>query len=179
MGRAMGERWYTTVTSRLLTHNDAHRVGSLLALFSPRVPVKRSVNFTKFYMETNTYRHDVVRTVRAAVDHWEQTGIIRGPKTSAFRDALLGDPNAVVLDVWMSKLFNVEQKVFSTKSGYALYSDKIRRLADKNDMTPRDTQASLWCGYLTLVGRKPPVMDISTLFPESELFYVHDLSVRS
>jgi cobalamin biosynthesis protein CbiD len=144
-------------------------VGSLLALFSPRVSVKRSVNFTKHYISTGEYRHDVVRSVRAAVDHWSKTGEIRGPKTSAFRNAMLGDLNAVVLDVWMAKFFKVDQKVFGTKSGYRLFSERLCRIADALGVSPRDAQATVWVYTLRLHGRNPPMMDLSDLI-EQELF---------
>ena len=111
----------------------------------------------------------MVRSVRAAVGHWESTGEIRGPKTSAFRSALLGDTSAIVLDVWMARIFGVDQRVFGTKKGYAFYSERIREIAYQFDETPRDTQACLWVGYLRMVGRNPPKMDLGILI-EQELF---------
>lgn len=168
-GMPGGTRWYTKAEQQLRKTYDPPRVAALLALFSPRVSVKRSVNFTKYYIDTGTYRHDVVRSVRSAVDHWELTGSIRGPKTGAFYKALMGDTQAIVLDVWMSKLFGVDQKIFGTKTGYQLYSDKIKVIAEQHELSPRDTQACLWVGYLRLVGRNPPPMDLSPLI-EQELF---------
>ncbi len=168
-GMPGGTRWYTKAEQQLRKTYDPPRVAALLALFSPRVPVKRSVNFTKFYIDTGTYRHDVVRSVRAAVDHWESTGEIRGPKTGAFYRALRGDHEAIVLDVWMSKLFGVDQKIFGTKSGYQMYSDRIRIIANQYGYSPRDTQACLWVGYLRMVGRNPPPMNLEPLI-EQELF---------
>lgn len=168
VGYRLAWDWYHHAQLVLGRHPQGYRISCLLALFSPRVSVTRSVNFTKYYMTTGMFRRDVTRSVRAAVDHWESTGEIRGPKTSSFQRALMGDTEAVVLDIHMANLFGVEQRVFSTRSGYRYYSDCVVRLGWLYGHTPRDMQALLWCGYVNSIGRTVPRLDLS--FLDEELF---------
>ena len=124
------------------------RLADLLALFSPRVQVSRSVRLTVYYQQFNRFASDTMQTVSAAVRHYEATGQIRGPKTSAFSRALQGDPDAVVLDVWMAKALAVDQRAFARIPVREEATRRIRRVARKLDWTPAETQAAIWCAVI-------------------------------
>ena len=145
--------WYdcalqqVTLASATL-HTSPSRLAALLALFSPRVPVRRSIRLALHYVHTGQFTADTMRPVQQAVLHWEQTGQIRGPKTSAFCRAILGDTDAIVLDVWMSVAFGVDQGRF-TRAGVRRYWERqVRIVAERIGRTPRDAQAAIWAGIV-------------------------------
>lgn len=125
----------------------------VLAITSPRVPLKRNFKFTCNYMHGEDFYCTPLPSVFLSLKHYEKTGEIRGLKTRAFAKALQGDKNAVVLDVYMSLIFRVDQKLFGTKSGYAQTSNKLCKVANALNWTPAQTQAALWCNYLQAQGK--------------------------
>lgn len=142
------------------------RCADLLSLFSPRVAVKRSINFTVHYLTTNgEFRQDVTRSVRAAVAYYEQTGIIRGPKTSAFASAIMQDESAVVLDTWMAQAMRVDQREF-VRQRYEYHADVVRRVSVRLGIPAARTQAAIWSGIVMEHGRRVPHMSIMDLTPE-------------
>jgi hypothetical protein len=68
---------------------------------------------------------------------------LRGPKTNAFARAIAGDPEAVVIDVWMMRAANMEVDS-PNKTQYTELSQAIKRVAKMNEMTPRTVQALIW-----------------------------------
>ena len=117
--------WYANATREisLIAFREGwshQRFASVLAITSPRVKVSRNVSIALYYCHHGHLDNiSVVPNVRRSLDHWEATGIVRGPKVSAFRNALCGDPDAVVLDVHMAAVFDVPQSQFSRPSVYA------------------------------------------------------------
>lgn len=153
-----GAEWYDTAGSEVARYaasigQPTERVASILALLSPRVSVTRNVNLARAYLTTGSL-DGVMRSMRAAVDHYEATGEIRGPKTRAFRDAILGDPGAVVLDVWMSRAFRWQAKRLQGKH-YRRGVASVRRLASRFGQSPAATQAAIWTGARARYGFQP------------------------
>jgi len=141
--------WYRYASSEIceaasLLETDPHTLASYLALYSPRVQVKRSIRLACHRVQTGEHARGAMAHVRAAVEHWEQTGEIRGPKTRAFRDALLGDESAIVLDVWMARALGVDQRAFGVKSVYAQASGRVADAAGILGVPPARTQAAIW-----------------------------------
>ena len=136
------------------------RFADLLSLFSPRVSVTRSVRFAVHYARTGQYKPDIIRPVRAAVGHYELTGRIRGPKTSAFARVLRGDDSAIVLDVWMAVALGVDQKRLSAKCVYSACSERIARSAKLLGWTNAETQASIWGAVVSKNRRTVPSLFI-------------------
>jgi hypothetical protein len=169
--------WYEEARQEIMRYSwhygyTSTRVCDLLALFSPRVAVKRSLRFTHHYLQTGEFSHDVTRSTRAAVDHYEETCIIRGPKTSRFAANLKGDYRFVVLDVWMSKAFNVDQGVFGRKPVYKECSNRVIKVARQYGLTPAATQAGIWAGVVRKAGRNVPRFRLmkKTLFGECFIY---------
>lgn len=130
-----------------IQHNPdewADRFADLLALFSPRTHVYRSIGHALHYLATGEIKADVLPSVAASVRNYELTGRINGPKTSRFALALKGKRDAVVLDVWMARALRVNQKTFDTKGGYARGERAILRTAAAMGWTPAETQAAIW-----------------------------------
>jgi len=106
--------WYSEAHSVLVSEFGllSGYVADLLALFSPRITVRRSVRQTLNYLRTGTFLLDCTIHIQAEVQNYEATSIIRGPKTSAFARNLRGDYYPVALDVWMARLLGVPQRSF-------------------------------------------------------------------
>lgn len=124
---------------------DVQRFADLLALFSPRVSVKRNIRLAIAYVQRGM-PDGVMVGVRRAVEHYEQTGEIRGPKTSAFAKALTGDRWVTVLDVWMARAFKLPRSAFNRKPVRERCHARLVRLAAERFSYPADMQAAIWCG---------------------------------
>lgn len=150
-----GAGWYDaaheTIKAYAAAHgHDVQRVADILAITSPRQTVARNVQLAHAYLTDRSVR-GVMKGIRAALDHYEQTGEIRGPKTGAFARALTGSPDAVVIDVWMYRALGYDWPSM-TPTRYRQACDAVRSLAatlrypDGTTLTPAETQAAVWCG---------------------------------
>lgn len=165
----MGEahrHWYTDGVP--VVHREAARLGctarelaDVLAITSPRVQVWRNVQLTRAYLVNREYLRTLdgpalaqaikcVPGVAASLIHWESTGEIRGPKTSAFAEAVLGDPDALVLDVWMSRALGVDQARLFTVANHAKVQKRMQRAAADLGWTVAETQAAVWAGIISV-----------------------------
>jgi hypothetical protein len=94
------------------------------------------------------------KRIFGSVGHFDQSknlaGATRGERISSkekifrYHKALLGDENAVVADVWMSRMFGFPDTVSDTQ--YRLIEQEIFRLANVTGKSPREVQAALWTG---------------------------------
>jgi len=90
---------------------------------------------------------------------------LRGPKVKAFHAALTGDPDAVVLDVWMLRILNLPDR--PTRAQWAQGERTVRRLAKRLNEQPRRVQAALWIAYKRRIeGPGSTVADYQTLIRE-------------
>ena len=87
---------------------------------------------------------------KVGLANWLLNRKINGPKTGAFYENLTGNLEPVTLDVWMSRVLEVDQKEFSSKKKYAAYSEVIASMANKRGMEPAEAQAVLWLGMIKL-----------------------------
>ncbi len=154
-----GRYWYADAATEIRATAaalaiDPRELASLLALFSPRVQVRRSIDNALDYVKNAEFHHSVMRSTRAAVLHWENTGVIRGKKTEPFSRAVIGDGDAVVVDVWMCRAIGIDHKKLN-KSAYAECVKRIRKAALLCDMTPAECQAAIWCNEVRKAGRRP------------------------
>jgi len=182
-----GRYWYDEAQGEIdraasLLGSSPRELADYLSLFSPRTSVKRSIKVAFRYMESRTLPSDVIRSVRTAVCHYEQTGEIRGPKTGAFARALCGERDAVVLDTWMAKAFRINQKHFSRPAVYAKCCGRVRAAAKKLGWNPCEVQAAVWRAAVKRAGRKPGSISlvVDTLFgtflKESAASYIRNRS---
>lgn len=164
-----GSQWYRTAGREIREYcsvmdYNADRLADLLALFSPRVGVDFSVELATHYNSTGHFARGTMGCVRAAVEHWEETGVIRGPKTSAFARALKGDENAVVLDVWMARIIQVDQRDLKGER-YEKYADVVRIAAELHGIAPAEIQAAAWCGIVREYGKRPGMIRLCDRIP--------------
>lgn len=76
---------------------------------------------------------------------------LSGQKVSVFRANLLGDENAVTVDVWMTRVFNRSSDAPSAEE-YKDISNATRKVAKKYGISPAQMQAALWVGIKALEG---------------------------
>ena len=131
------------------------RFENVIAITSPRVQVARNITLAVWYCKFGTLP-GAIRSTRLAMAHYEATGAIRGPKTGPFARAVLGDEDAVVLDTWMAKVFEVPHKAFDKKSVRATCADTIRQAAKVLGWTPAQTQAAVWTAAIRAAGKQVP-----------------------
>lgn len=134
-------------------------LAEVIAITSPRVSVSRNMALALRYLNDReryasapgeVLRRDlgVIQATASALQHWERTGKIRGPKTSAFARALLGDPDALVIDVWMSRALGVPQDRVTTLANRKKIAERIGAVARSLGWTIAETQAAIWAGVI-------------------------------
>jgi len=69
---------------------------------------------------------------------------LNGQKTNAFARAIAGDPNAVVIDVWMIRAAGLDASKGVNKTQYNTLADSVRNVAKEFGITPRTAQALIW-----------------------------------
>jgi len=122
-------------------------LADVLAITSPRVQVRRNIRIAVRYIKEGTL-DGVLPGVRTALAHYEETGEIRGPKTSAFAAALMGDPEAIVLDVWMARALGVDQAKFSSAKVRREAERRVRKVARRLGWAPAQVQAAIWTHWV-------------------------------
>lgn len=66
-------------------------------------------------------------------------------KTGNFARAILGDRNAVVVDVWSARAAGVGESMVRSTRGYHAVAEAYRRGARRVNISARDLQAITWC----------------------------------
>lgn len=66
-------------------------------------------------------------------------------KTGNFARAILGDRNAVVVDVWSARAAGVGESMIRSSRGYHAVAEAYRRGARRVSISARDLQAVTWC----------------------------------
>ncbi len=130
----------------------------ILAITSPRVAIRRNVRLALQYCRSRRVFTSTMKQTTQSLKTYEATGEIskRGLKITAFRNALLGDRSAIVLDVWIARALKVDQLYFSTKVGYAHASQRMLQASKRFKMHPRDFQACVWAGIFRELSTKQP-----------------------
>jgi len=155
-----GVGWYDTAADEIETVCDSEdwvveKFVGILSVTSPRVAVRRNIRNTLQYFGTGKFLEGTMKGVLAAVKHLGVTGKIRGPKTRAFNDALLGVSNAIVLDVHMARVLNVPQAAFDSKVVRGRCEQAVVEVSKAMGIKPADAQACLWYGQKMSVGERP------------------------
>jgi hypothetical protein len=180
---AHGKDWYALAELSIRRHCnslgfDVQTYVDVLAITSPRVNVRKNVQLTNAYMTTRKRIRNAPRpgigtatgpsfapylvhrqvaglmtSIRSGLEHYELTGEIRGPKTSAFARALLGDGDAIVLDVWMARALDVEQATLATRKVREPCEDLVRKVARSLGWAPAQVQAAVWTHWYEDRGR--------------------------
>lgn len=153
---ARGRGWYRD--ARAAIEDFARDVGAspddvadVLAITSPRVHVSRNVRITRTYFTTGELP-GTMGSIREAVARWERGEGIRAtsPKVANFAAALKGDPDAVVVDVWVCRSFMLDRH--PTIREYKRVAGYVRSIATRLGWPPAETQAAIWTGVRSEYG---------------------------
>ena len=146
----------------------AQYLGDILAITSPRVAVRRNIRLALAYIRSGgTIPSGILPTVAIALRKYEISGIVRGAKVGPFSKALLGDSQAVVLDVWMSRALKIDQNKLSGLAVHRRASTRVataaRILNDRlgTDHQPAAVQAMIWACVVRGAGRSVPPFQIT------------------
>ncbi len=153
-----GRHWYEACDHALRTMCQREgwpvvHTAAILGITSPRVQVPRNALYTKAYMRewvkdpdvtTHTRLAGLLPMVRSGLEHYERTGEIRGPKTSAFAGACMGDLSQVVLDIWMARALKVSQVAFNRKPVREKATKRVCQAASQLGWEPAQVQAAVW-----------------------------------
>lgn len=154
-----GADWYEkaqNVVDRLVeqTGQPRPRVAAIIALTSPRQTLAGNLRLTLHYfsreggVEHDSRFEGMLPSVQASIKRWEEDRSFspRARKVKAFRDALLGNQHAVVLDTWMARALGLPYKKGSriSKAQYVEAVRRINHVAVKLNLYPCQVQAAIW-----------------------------------
>lgn len=157
--------WYVWATDQVTLAAeeldiDPKKLADYLAIFSPRVSVRRSIRWTLHYLRTGEFMPDVTRSHKAAMLHYNLTGEIRGPKTGPFALALRGNVDALVLDSWMGKALGIEPDRLAVQAVWKAAAARVLSVAKRLGWTPTQTQAAIWAGIVLEERINVPALNI-------------------
>lgn len=149
-GQAEGD-WYNS-GDELTKHfgKDAPMVANLIAATSNNSTVKSNLTLAlKVYAQHKANPdlpiEGIMKTLLPAISKATAGEELGGRKVNNFAKALLGDPNAVVVDRWMMRAFGFKGDV-PTPTQYDVIEHGIQEMAKSQGVTPREAQAALWFG---------------------------------
>lgn len=145
-----------TISKRAYIHTTA--VAAIVAVLSPQMRWEQNItladNVIQYYMTGGNYedfRHNsgaFQENVKKAFDILEGRLLpldIKGNKVVEFRNALLGDTKAVVVDSWIRRAWLGEKEWGKLlPSEYKTIAASIHYLAVEYGTTPREMQAIIW-----------------------------------
>ena len=161
-GRAWYPRaWQTCKTISRETGVAAQRVAAVMAVTSPRARWATNVEATAklcdeyrsgyILGESNPYSYsynilgaNAKKAVRVLESRY-YSGILSGPKVTAFYAAILGDEDSVTVDSLMSKAAGFGSDVSDAIREEVVTS--VWQIGDVFGLSPRDAQAAVWCAY--------------------------------
>lgn len=152
-----GEAWYEDSHNLIVDAADVLNVPKIdlfaaLAIYSPRIPVRRSIGQAVNALLTSS--SGGMKQRDAAMSQYYAYGAraISGPKVTPFFRNLF-DPmengigkGAVTVDVWISRAYGVDFNKIKVGERRAI-QDHIRSIASEVDDIPNRIQAGIWRGF--------------------------------
>ncbi len=150
---ADGAAWYSQALN--IAHEIAEasgytveQVATAMAHLSPRQFWARNVSLTWRLCWAGTdrgiMRGPAGRAWDALADPDDPLSTLRGPKTRAFALNILGDENAVTIDVWAARVAGVDKPSLSRRGVYAAVSEAYRTAARIAGVPASTMQATTW-----------------------------------
>lgn len=162
MGRDFAD-WYPAALSEAcavceLEAWKLRRFVDVLAITSPRVSVRRNVRTALQYLQSGSVFPNTPSMISASLRGYESSGRLsaRAPKISAFRSAILGDRQAIVIDVWIARALRIDQRILQRRAVRQACEKRIRQASRRFGLQARDFQACLWAGLIRELSSKRP-----------------------
>lgn len=169
-----GRTWYADATQQIdyiswLEGWDREEFAGVIATSSPRCSVVRNIRMSLHFMKHRDIRVIPMRGIRGSVLRFLDGKGITGQKTSSFYNNLLGCPDSVTLDVWMSYALGIDQRDFNRVGDRRKATDRFVSVGRVMGITPAEAQACVWVGYQRRIGYNPSPFSIA-----SEYFTARD-----
>jgi hypothetical protein len=154
---AIGRAWYPTTAGHIMTVANLaglkwpQRACMAAAVLSPHarwdlVLLHLGAWLTDPTAPMPAFTRNRVKARRCLDEGWAALPAIKSPKVRAFAQALCGDTEAVVLDVWMIRALiglRTDRDSLTLRQYEALVED-VKAVAQARGLTPRDCQAIAW-----------------------------------
>lgn len=152
-----GARWYSiagTIAADLVAGDDVDTIehaAALIAALSPRTDWARNVAGATAIayghdavgcIGTNVTRANRVLLADDPVADLNATGT--APKIESFARNILGDVEAVTVDVWACRVANLDETRLSLKGAYDAVAHAYRLAARRRGVDPSTMQATTW-----------------------------------
>lgn len=147
-----GARWYDEAGDLATMWADAAgsraRAASVIAHLSPRCHWGRNVLAADALINRGEVLSGIMgREARRAQDALLATDPLEtfgGPKTYRFALNILGDREAVTIDVWACRVAGVEEAHLNRKGGYDVLEKAFQAAARRRSVDPSTMQATTW-----------------------------------
>lgn len=144
-------KWYDDTFKELQTFfgKDAEMVAGFLTATSINATVKSNISLAMKAYKQWKVGEEFSGYLPSVIDELNRVKSgqpLAGRKLDNFRRAILGDPDAVVVDRWMLRAFGDNKRLAATPTQYDLYENAIKELAKQRGVTPRQMQAAIWFG---------------------------------
>lgn len=149
-----GASWYSEAQDLAASLGAASGHGreaaaAVISHLSPRTPWSRNVAGAVSLLVYGKRGDGILSAnydrARAALDHYgdpEET--FGGPKTRRFYRNILGDTEAVTVDVWAARVAGVDETALSRAGAYDLVEHAYRLAARRRGVEPSTMQATTW-----------------------------------
>src|SRR5262245_48720591 len=164
--RLRGRRWYETANARMVTLSvesgyTLEQAVASMSVLSPRCQLEKNLEWTEIAVRSRGRRkvgrfpNVMMRKVRALLrDASLAAEWARGPKVSAFFRAILGDLDAVTLDVWALRAVGFYLKRDLRKDERRRFEDAYRNVARMLGEHPAHLQAIVWLQIRETEGKR-------------------------
>lgn len=151
-----GSRWYDDARELARTLVDIHNAQSwgelwtldtaaaVIAAYSPNMRWSDNVRRAVAHA-SGQYVFGIYATPEklAAIDTHGR-GALTGPKVTAFAANIVGDEQAVTIDIWMARAAKLASDQ-PTPVQYRTCVNALRKAAHRTGLTPATAQAVIWC----------------------------------
>lgn len=149
--RAQGAAWYPA--ARAEARAIARRTGAsmaksagMVAALSPRKRWAENLKDAELALATGEIKHTraMAKVAQRILDGTRPLDALNGPKVRSFYRNIMGDADAVTVDVWAARAAGATEQDLRRKDGYATVADAYRRAAALHGVPCRDLQATVW-----------------------------------
>lgn len=153
---AAGLGWYAEAraAAEQIDPTSPARAAGVIAALSPRCQWSTNVRWTAAVIHAANTCAPVpsVHTETMRAQAWRiaqgeaALSVLNGPKVRAFYANIMGDTDAVTVDVWATLVATgtKDERLIGTPARYALVADAYRQAARVLGVTPREVQAATW-----------------------------------
>lgn len=138
---------------RIFGEEDLWLVTAILATTSPRASLKSNIKkFRTAYVE---YKNGLpfsekFGSAKAQLECVARGEPLTGRKVDAFRRAMYGEPDPVVVDMWIMRAFGLSSEKAPTRRQYDEIEFYIRDVSRYVGLTPSEMQCAVWCGIRSI-----------------------------